>query len=191
MLHGPCKAEDNRKQRKRIRSSSTLAALHRLLRNLRRSGGGFGALGLLLLTLLLLLLRLRLRNRRLSRSRTLSSSLLTHSLDSSDVSTDNPALVLHGAARALLGNLLGDTLLMHAAVDLCPCDLTGVLALEEEGGILGGGEAEDLGVAADEELALGGVDFEAGERVNLDLLLAHNHSAIILAEDQLNVTHHL
>jgi hypothetical protein len=103
-------------------------------------------LGLLLLTLLLLLLRLRLRNRRLSCSRTLSSSLLTHSFDGSDVSTDDTTLVLHGTTRALLGNLLGDTLLVHAAVDLCPCDLTGVLALEEEGGILGGGEAEDLGI---------------------------------------------
>jgi hypothetical protein len=76
----------------------------------------------------------------------LSSSLLTHSLDGSDVSTNDTTLVLHGATGALLGNLLGDALLVHAAVDLCPCDLTGVLALEEEGGILGGGEAEDLDI---------------------------------------------
>jgi len=33
---------------------------------------------------------------------------------------------------------------MHATVDLCPGDLARVFALEEEGGILGAGEAEDL-----------------------------------------------
>jgi hypothetical protein len=52
--------------------------------------------------------------------------------------------VLHSSARTLLGDLLGDTLLVHPTVDLCPGDLTGVLALQEEGGIFGAGESEDL-----------------------------------------------
>ena len=33
---------------------------------------------------------------------------------------------------------------MHAVVDLCPGNLAWIFALEEEGGILGVGEAEDL-----------------------------------------------
>lgn len=64
--------------------------------------------------------------------------------DGSEVSTDDTTLVLHGLARAFLGNLLSDTLLVHATVNNSPGDLAGVLALEEEGGIFGGGETEDL-----------------------------------------------
>lgn len=73
-----------------------------------------------------------------------SSGLVPPGGDGSEVGTDDTTLVLHGLARALLGNLLGDALLVHATVDDGPGDLTGILALEEEGGIFGGGEAEDL-----------------------------------------------
>jgi hypothetical protein len=41
--------------------------------------------------------------------------------------------VFHRLARPLLGDFLGDSFLMHAAVRLCPGDLTRVLALPEEG----------------------------------------------------------
>lgn len=81
---------------------------------------------------------------------------------------------------------------MHAAEDLCPCDLAGVLPLEEEGLGLGRGEAEDLqhrgmsslsrgagegeeahfAVPTNEKTAPAGVDFVTGERVNFDLLLS-------------------
>lgn len=64
--------------------------------------------------------------------------------DGGEVSTDDASLVLYGAARPFLGDFFCDTLLVHAAVYDRPCDLTGVLALEEEGSIFGGGEAEDL-----------------------------------------------
>jgi hypothetical protein len=50
-------------------------------------------------------------------------------------------------AAALLGDLLSDALLVHAAVDLGPGDLAGVLALEEERLGLGAGEAEGLDVS--------------------------------------------
>jgi len=64
--------------------------------------------------------------------------------DGGEISADDTTLVLDGLARALLGDLLGDALLVHLAVDYRPSDLAGVLALHEEGGILGACEAEDL-----------------------------------------------
>lgn len=99
---------------------------------------------LLLLVLLRLLLGLGLLDGRSPRLGTDGSGLVPPRSDGSKVGTDDTTLVLHGAAGALLGDLLSDTLLVHATVDLRPGDLAGVLALKEERLILGGGEAEDL-----------------------------------------------
>lgn len=98
-----------------------------------------------LLRLLVLLLRLSLGNGRQPLLLAGLSSLVALGGDGGEVGTDDTTLMLHGLARALLGDLLCDTLLVHATVELCPGDLAGVLALEEEGLILRGGEAEDLG----------------------------------------------
>lgn len=97
-----------------------------------------------LLRLLLLLLCLSLGDGGQPRLGTGLSSLVPLGGDGGKVSADNTTLVLHGLARALLGNLLCDTLLVHATVELCPGDLARVLALEEKRLILRGGEAEDL-----------------------------------------------
>lgn len=101
-------------------------------------------LGLLLLLLLSLLLGLCLLDSGSSGGQTLLSTLVSPGSDGSEIGTDDTTLVLHGLARPLLGDLLRDTLLVHATVSLGPGDLTRVLALEEEGLVLGGGEAEDL-----------------------------------------------
>lgn len=45
----------------------------------------------------------------------------------------------------LLGDFLGETLLVHTPVDNGPRDLSGVLSLQEEGFRLGADESEDLG----------------------------------------------
>lgn len=100
-----------------------------------------------LLDLLLLLVCLRLGDRSLSRLRPHSHSLVPPGSDGSQVSTDNTTLVLDGLAGSLLGNFLRKTLLVHSAVEDGPCDLSGVLALEEESFRLVGGETEDLFVA--------------------------------------------
>lgn len=57
------------------------------------------------------------------------SGLVAAGSDSGEVSANDTALVLHGLARALLGNLLSDALLVHATVDYSPGNLAGVLAL--------------------------------------------------------------
>lgn len=67
--------------------------------------------------------------------------------DGSEVGTDDAALGLDGLARALLGDLLSHALLVHPAVDLRPCDLARVLALQEEGLGLVVEEPEDLWAA--------------------------------------------
>jgi hypothetical protein len=54
----------------------------------------------------------------------------------------------------VVGAYLRDTLSPLATAQNSPCDLAGVLALEEEGLGLSALEAEDLAVRADEELAL-------------------------------------
>jgi hypothetical protein len=54
----------------------------------------------------------------------------------------------------LVGAYLRDTLSPLATAENSPCDLTGVLALEEKRLGLSALEAEDLAVRADEELAL-------------------------------------
>ena len=90
-------------------------------------------LGLLLLGLLLLLLCLCLGDGSQSLLLADGSGLVAPGGDSGEISTDDATLVLDGFAGTLLGDLLGDTLLVHPAVDYCPGDLTGVLALEERG----------------------------------------------------------
>lgn len=97
-----------------------------------------------LLGLLLLLLCLSLRDGGQPRLSTGLSSLVALGGDGGEVSTDDTTLMLHGLARALLSDLLCDALLVHAAVELCPGDLTRILALEEKGFILRGSKAEDL-----------------------------------------------
>lgn len=104
----------------------------------------FAYLDLLLLLLLSLLLGLGLLNGGSPLLCTDGGGLVPPCGDGSEVSTDDTTLVLHSSARALLGNLLRDTLLVHATVHLSPGNLTGVLALQEKRLILGVGEAEDL-----------------------------------------------
>jgi hypothetical protein len=58
------------------------------------------------------------------------------------------------SGELLVGAYLRDTLSPLATAENSPCDLTGVLALEEERLGLSALEAEDLAVRADEELAL-------------------------------------
>lgn len=101
-------------------------------------------LRLLLLHLLVLLLRLRLRDGSEPLLGPNGGGLIPPCGDGGEVSTNNTTLVLHSLARALLGDFLGDTFLVHAAVNLCPGDLAGVLALQEERSIFGAGETEDL-----------------------------------------------
>lgn len=101
-------------------------------------------LSLLLLVLLGLLLGLRLLNSSSSRRKTLRRALVSSCGNGGKVSTNDSTLVLDGLPRPLLGNLLRDTLLVHAAVHYRPSDLTGVLALQEKRFILGGREPEDL-----------------------------------------------
>lgn len=70
--------------------------------------------------------------------------MVTPGGDGCKISANNATLVLHSAARAFLGDFLCDTLLVHPTVDLCPCDLARIFALEEEGLSFGRDEAEDL-----------------------------------------------
>lgn len=62
--------------------------------------------------------------------------------------TGNGTFVLNGAAAALLGNFLSDTLLVETTVDLGPSDLAGVKALKEERFGLAVDEAEGLSKAS-------------------------------------------
>jgi hypothetical protein len=101
-------------------------------------------LGLLLLCLLGLLLLLGLADGRRAGLQTIRSRLVAPCGDGSEVGADDTTLVLHGAARALLRDLLRDTLLVHPTVHLRPGDLAGVLALQEERLILAVCETEDL-----------------------------------------------
>lgn len=96
--------------------------------------------------LLSLLLVLAGGNGGLTGSSTDLGLLVSLGSDGSKVGTDDTTLVLHVAARTLLGDLLRDSLLVHATEDNGPGKLTGVLALEEEGLGLGGDETERLKV---------------------------------------------
>lgn len=64
--------------------------------------------------------------------------------DGRQVGTDDTTLSLDVLARTLLGDLLGDSLLVDTTVDGGPRDLTRVLALEEERLLLRGDEAVDM-----------------------------------------------
>lgn len=95
---------------------------------------GLGCLSCLLPLLLLLL--------GLGESLGLSSSshlwlLVSSGSNSIKGGTNNGTLVLDGPARALLGSLLSDTLLVHSAAEEGPCDLSWVLSLQKEGLALG------------------------------------------------------
>jgi len=62
-------------------------------------------------------------------------------------SANNGTLVLHGLTRPLLGDFLGDTLLVHTPEENGPGDSARVLALEEQRLGLAIDEAEDFAVA--------------------------------------------
>ena len=70
------------------------------------------------------------------------------------IGTDDTTLVLDGLSRSLLGDLLGNTLLVYSSEYDGPCDLSGVLSLQEERLLLGGDESERLGVGLDVKLSL-------------------------------------
>ncbi|GAO51471.1 hypothetical protein G7K_5571-t1 [Saitoella complicata NRRL Y-17804] len=153
-----------------LTADSTLGGLLNDLLGLLVGSVGLGLqLGLLNSLLLLRLLSLRnsLSTGRRAGLRALGPLLLDHIHGS----TNNGTLSLDGTAGTLLLNLDLNTLLVHATVENGPGDLAGVLALEEEGGVLGGLEAEDLGVTADVELTRTGVDLGAGESALFDLHL--------------------
>jgi hypothetical protein len=147
-----------------------LRALGALLANDALSlalGGGGGALGLLVLLaggsggLLLLGLLDGLRAGSGASLRSHGAALL----DDIERSTNDGTLGLDGAAGALLGNFLRNTLAVLATEENGPCNATGVLALEEQRLGLAVLEAEDLGVATDVELTLAGVDSLAREGI--------------------------
>lgn len=133
---------------KLLRLDTDLASttLHLLSRDLGTSTAGAKRLdlvGLANLGLGLLVL-LALSNRSLAGSGTNLRLLVSASVDLLERSTNDTTLVLYRLARALLGHLLGDTLLVESAVYDSPGDLTRVLALQEERLVLGAHKAEDL-----------------------------------------------
>lgn len=133
---------------KLLRLDTDLASttLHLLSRDLGASTAGAKRLdlvGLANLGLGLLVL-LALSNRSLAGSGTNLRLLVSASVDLLERSTNDTTLVLYRLARALLGHLLGDTLLVESAVYDSPGDLTRVLALQEERLVLGAHKAEDL-----------------------------------------------
>lgn len=95
----------------------------------QKNNNNEGDLGLL--DLLLFLLRLGFRNSNQTLLLTNGSGLIPLGGDGCKVGTDNSTLMLHCSARALLGNFLRDTLLVHPAEDLRPSDLAGVFPLVE------------------------------------------------------------
>lgn len=110
----------------------------------RATSTGTGSLVLLSHLGLGLLLLLALGKSLLAGSSSHLGLLVSAGGDGLERGTDDSSLVLNSLARALLGNLLGDTLLVHATVEDGPGKLTGVLALEEERLALARVEAEDL-----------------------------------------------
>jgi hypothetical protein len=82
--------------------------------------------------------------------------------DCCEIGTDDPTLVLDCPARTLLRDLFRHALLVHPSVHLRPRDLARVFALEEERGIFGRCESEDLEVRG--ELCQISVDLRFGER---------------------------
>jgi len=97
--------------------------------------------------------------------------LITESGDGREVGANNATLVLDGAAGALLGGLLGKTLLVSTSEESCPGNATGVLALAEKRLRLPVRELEPLGVAPDVETSLGRIDSVAAEWIVHELHL--------------------
>lgn len=124
-------------------AGTTLHLLSRDLGTSATSTNRLGLVGLANLGLGLLVL-LALGHGGLAGSGTNLGLLVTASVDLLERGTDDTTLVLDSLARALLGHLLGHTLLVESSVDDSPGDLTGVLALQEEGLVLGADKAEDL-----------------------------------------------
>ena len=120
--------------------------LHLLARNLWTSTTGTDRLGLVSLAELSLglLVLLALGNGGLAGGSTDLGLLVAAGVDLLERGTNDTTLVLDSLARALLGNLLGDALLVESAVDDSPGDLTGVLALQEKRLVLRADKAEDL-----------------------------------------------
>jgi hypothetical protein len=98
--------------------------------------------GRLVGSLLLLLLVLSSGECGVTLSLTNFGLLVTLGEDGREVGTDDTTLSLDGLAGTLLGDFLGDTLLVDAPVDGSPGDLARVLALKEERLLLRGNEAE-------------------------------------------------
>lgn len=120
--------------------------LHLLARNLGTSTTGtdrLGLVGLAGLSLGLLVL-LALGDSGLAGGSTNLGLLVAAGVDLLERSTNDTTLVLDGLARALLGDLLSNSLLVESSVNDGPGDLTGVLALQEERLVLGADKAEDL-----------------------------------------------
>jgi len=148
--------------------SSTLCTLFGHLLTLTMSGRALGLLSLLLglnSSLLLFALLDCLRMSRLAGLGTQVTPLLNHV----ERGTDNGTLGLDSTARTLLGDFLRYTLLVLAAVENGPGYPPRILALEEKRLRLAVHETEDFGVATDEDLTLGRVDFATGKGILLDL----------------------
>ena len=65
-------------------------------------------------------------------------------------STDNGTLMFDSTTGSLLGDFLGDTLLVHSPIEDGPADFSGVLALEEKGFGFRSVETENFAVSTDE-----------------------------------------
>ncbi|KAI3483990.1 hypothetical protein L1887_53004 [Cichorium endivia] len=130
--------------------------LHLLARDLGTSTTGADRLGLGRLACLglRLLVLLALGNGGLAGGSTDLGLLVAAGVDHVERSADNATLVLDSLARALLGDLLGDTLLVKTTVHSGPGNLTGVLALQEERLVLRADKAEHLVVTADVKTTL-------------------------------------
>lgn len=120
-------------------------------------GGGLGLLGLAGLCADLLVV-LALGESLATCGSTDLRLLVLACVDLLQAGTNNATLVLDGLPRALLGDLLSDTLLVHPSEEDGPGDLSRVLALVEERLGLAAVEAESLAVAADVQLTLATVD---------------------------------
>ena len=94
--------------------------------------------------------------------------LTSLSVDLLHAETGDSSLVLYGSPGTLLCDLLADSLSVYSAVDLGPCELSGVLPLQEERLLLARDEAEDLAVHADIETSPTGVDLVARECVSTE-----------------------
>ncbi|KAJ2823820.1 hypothetical protein FBU31_004161 [Coemansia sp. 'formosensis'] len=130
-------------------------------------GGGGGAGGLLLGGLLLAG-GLQLGDGRFASSRTDLGLLVTARVDGVQRKTDDGTAVLDVAARALLGNLLADTLAVDLAEDRRPCQLARVLVLVEQRLGLRVEEVERLAVSTNERATAAGIHLVSGKGADLE-----------------------